>query len=77
MHIPELIDRHRETLAAATAANANRTFFAHWPEAPSGKIYGETANADGEAAFKAQLNQPFTRLTQQGDDGHAGVEAAS
>ena len=76
MHIPELIDRHRETLAAATAANANRTFFAHWPEAPSGKIYGETANADGEAAFKAQLNQPFTRLTQQGDDGHAGVEAS-
>ena len=74
MHISELIDRHRETLASATSANAQRTFFAHWPEAPSGKIYGETANADGESAFKAQLNAPYTSLLQMAEEGTVGVE---
>lgn len=58
------IPDHTSTLESAISAVRNRTFFAHWPEAPSGKIYGETANADGEAAFKAHLGKPFTELLQ-------------
>lgn len=73
MTLASLVEKHSATLEAAIAANANRTFFAHWPEAPSGKIYGETANADGEAAFKAQLNAPFQGLLQ-GADSHVGEE---
>lgn len=64
MSLNELVQRHAATIAAATEANNQRTFFAHWPEPPSGKIYGETAQADGESAFNAQLNAPFTRLLQ-------------
>jgi len=64
--IQELVQQHSATLHEAVKANTDRTFYAHWPEAPSGKIYGETANADGEAAFKQQLNAPFGRLVQTG-----------
>ncbi|MDZ4746533.1 MAG: aldehyde dehydrogenase family protein [bacterium] len=69
-----LIDRHLGTLNAAVKANNERHFHAHWPEPPSGKIYGETANADGEAAFKAQLNSAFTGLVQKATDGQVGEE---
>lgn len=57
-------EKHTDTLNAAIEAIRNRTYFAHWPEAPSGKIYGETANADGEAAFRNTLDKPFTGLHQ-------------
>jgi phenylacetic acid degradation protein paaN len=71
-----LIDRHRSTLDAAIAAVHGRQFFAHWPEAPSGKIYGETAQADGEAAFKALLGSRFEALRQDGmTDWEAGEES--
>lgn len=70
------LSAHESTLTEAVAANAARTFYAHWPEAPSGKIYGETANADGETAFKSQLNTPFTRLLQQGDGTQVGEEVS-
>ena len=52
-------EAHRATLDKAVAAAAARTFWSAYPEAPSGKIYGETAKADGEAAFKAMLGKPF------------------
>lgn len=62
MNLADLRSTHSETLNAAVKANAERTFHAHWPEPPSGKIYGETANADGLSAFQAQLNRRFDRL---------------
>jgi len=71
-----LLSAHGSTLSEAVAANAARTFYAHWPEAPSGKIYGETANADGETAFKGQLNAQFTRLQQQTGDTWVGEEVS-
>jgi hypothetical protein len=74
--ISEWIEQHGQTLTNAIRANAERTFFAHWPEPPSGKIYGETANADGEAAFKAQLNKPFDLSLQHGASGKVGEEAS-
>lgn len=72
--IDELIATHQALLDAAVQANQQRTFFAHWPEIPSGKIYGETANTDGEAAFKEQLNKDFNSLRQQGAHTMLGEE---
>lgn len=59
MSLSALVVKHQATIDAAVAANRDRTFHAHWPEPPSGKIYGETANEDGLKAFQAQLNTPF------------------
>ncbi|GAB5467300.1 MAG: phenylacetic acid degradation protein PaaN [Rhodospirillales bacterium] len=55
----ELFERHRETLEAALKAAETRDYWSAYPEVPSTKIYGETAAADGEAAFKARLGRPF------------------
>lgn len=68
-----LFDRHQELLNKAVQAIRSRTYFAAYPEIPSGKVYGETAQADGEAAFKARLNQPFL-LDQPGTSGTVGQE---
>jgi phenylacetic acid degradation protein paaN len=74
MEFQQLIEKHAATLTEAIEANATRTFYAHWPEPPSGKIYGETANDDGLAQFKNRLNKPFDGLLQQGSDGTVGEE---
>lgn len=62
MTLADLRAAHKGTLEAAIKANAERTFHAHWPEAPSGKIYGETANEEALARFQSQLNSRFDRL---------------
>lgn len=62
MNLSELRANHQATLDAAIKANVERTFHAHWPEAPSGKIYGETANDDALVRFQSQLNNRFDRL---------------
>lgn len=66
-------DKHRETLDKAVEVSRTREFWSPYPEAPSGKVYGEDAPAAGEAAFKARLNQPF-RLEMPGIDGEIGAE---
>lgn len=50
---------HRATLDQAIAAARSRAHFSAYPEVPSGKIYGETAKADAEAAFQGLLGKPF------------------
>jgi phenylacetic acid degradation protein paaN len=52
-------ERHRATLDAACAAIEKRGYWSAYPEAPSGKIYGETANEDAKRKFEAQIGQPF------------------
>jgi phenylacetic acid degradation protein paaN len=52
-------DTHRLMLDGALKAVAARTYWSAAPEVPSGKVYGETAKADAEAAFKAQLGKAF------------------
>ena len=52
-------ETHRALLDQAVAASRTRGYWSAFPEIASGKIYGETAKADGEAAFKALLNKPF------------------
>ena len=66
---------HEATLTAALAAIATRGYWSAYPEAPSGRVYGETAAADGEAAFKARLNQPFL-LEQPATAGWVGSETS-
>ncbi|WP_347138342.1 phenylacetic acid degradation protein PaaN [Paracoccus sp. SSK6] len=51
--------RHRQMLDDAVQVLHARTFWTPFPEVPSGKIYGETAKADGEAAFTALLGSDF------------------
>ncbi len=66
-------DKHRDTLEKAVEASRTREFWSPYPEAPSGKVYGEEAPAAGEAAFKARLNQPF-QLEMPGITGEIGAE---
>ncbi|GAB1429819.1 phenylacetic acid degradation protein PaaN [Ignavibacteria bacterium] len=74
--LTELVERHSAVLSVAAAANRSREFYAHWPEAPSGKIYGETANADGTAEFEGYLNKFFDGLNQEGASGRCGNEVS-
>jgi phenylacetic acid degradation protein paaN len=49
--------RHRDVLDRAREAIRTRTFYSAFPE--SAKAYGETASADGTAAFEARLGSAF------------------
>lgn len=68
-------ERHQETLEQAVATVRSRTYWSAYPEIPSGKIYGETAKADSEAAFNARLNKPF-EIDQPGTTGRVGAETS-
>ena len=57
--MPGYLDTHRALLDKAVAAAGARTYWSAYPEAPSGKIYGETAKADAEAAFQAMFGKSF------------------
>lgn len=65
---------HHELLGKAIEALHARTFFAAYPEHPAPAIYGETADADGQAKFKATLGKRFTELKQTGETTWAGQE---
>ncbi|WP_203070134.1 phenylacetic acid degradation protein PaaN [Falsiroseomonas ponticola] len=65
----EFAARHQALLDQAIAAARSRAHFSAYPEAPSGKLYGESAKADAEAAFAALLGKAFeTGETQVGDE---------
>ncbi len=49
--------RHRDTLDKAQEAIRSRSYWSPYPESP--RAYGETAPADGEAAFQARLGTAF------------------
>ena len=66
-------ERHQALLQDAIVAVARRGHWTPYPEVPSGKIYGETANVDGKAAFEARLGKPFA-LPQCDAAGTAGRE---
>jgi len=54
-----LFAKHEDTLKNALDAISSRGYWSPFAEMPSPKVYGETGNADGEAAFKAHLDHPF------------------
>ena len=64
---------HEQKLQQAIEAIQNRGFFSAYPEVPSGKIYGETAKKDGQAAFEGYIGSDFT-LKQGGCEGTLGGE---
>ncbi|HON74065.1 MAG TPA: phenylacetic acid degradation protein PaaN [Dermatophilaceae bacterium] len=73
----ELLDRHAATLAAATEALAARSYYSKYPESPSPRVYGETAAADGVAAYEAHLGHRYDALADQpGDGAWVGAEVS-
>ncbi|VAX07597.1 Phenylacetic acid degradation protein PaaN2, ring-opening aldehyde dehydrogenase [hydrothermal vent metagenome] len=68
-----LFERHKETLEGGIAASRSREYWTAYPESASPRIYGETASADGEAAFKSYLDKNFV-IDQPGTIGAVGSE---
>lgn len=69
-----LYDKHKELLTKAIDALHRRDFFAAYPEHPSPKIYGETADEEGRKAFQASMNKKFEGILQEDPDGWEGDE---
>src|SRR5579872_3960795 len=69
-----LFEKHQPVLNKAIKALHARTFFAAFPEHPAPAIYGETADADGQAKFKNHLGKKFEELRQATPAGWGGQE---
>jgi phenylacetic acid degradation protein paaN len=69
----EAFERHRSTLEQAVEATRTRGYFSAYPESPSPRVYGETAAADGLAAFEALLGMEFP-LSTPGAEGTVVTE---
>lgn len=72
----DFFQTHKQTLNDAVAASRTRDFWTPYPEVASGKIYGETAKADGAAAFEARLDQAFNLPDHPADGPPVGAEAS-
>jgi phenylacetic acid degradation protein paaN len=68
-----LLDKHRATLEGALDAIRTRGYWTPYPEQPSPKTYGETANEDGKAAALACIGKNF-ELDQPGEAGWLATE---
>ena len=60
-----VLEKHTNALLQAFEATLKRTFFEFYKENP--KAYPETAQAEGQARYDAQLNKSFDRLLQSYD----------
>lgn len=69
-----LYEKHNALLTKAIEALHNRTFFAAYPEHPTPAVYGEAADADGQAKFKSWLGKKFEELKQENPEGWIGQE---
>jgi phenylacetic acid degradation protein paaN len=68
-------EHHQPLLQRAVEAIGKREYWSAYTEMPSPKVYGETANDDGKAAFEIRLNKPFD-LKQTASAGSAGKETS-
>jgi phenylacetic acid degradation protein paaN len=66
---------HQDVLEQAVAAAATRGYWSPFSESPSPRVYGETANDDGRAAFEAYKGKDFP-LTLQGAQGSVDGEVS-
>jgi len=57
--VAELVSRHQRTLDDALAAIRTRAYYSAYPESPSPRVYGESAAAQGLAAYQAWLGSDF------------------
>jgi len=64
-----LLDQHAGVLDEIRQALAERSWFSRYPESPSPRVYGETAAADGLAAYEAHLNRPYAAELASGVTG--------
>jgi len=55
----DLVSRHQSTLDDALTAIRTRGYFSAYAESPSPRVYGETAAAEGRAAYDAWLGADF------------------
>src|SRR6476619_7637280 len=69
----DLFEKHRETLEAAVRATRTRAYYSAFNESPSPRVYGETAAADGQAAFEALRGSAFL-LETPGASGTVSTE---
>jgi len=67
------LNDHRAVLEQALEAIRTRGYYSAFPESPSPKIYGESAAADGVAAFEALLVHEFL-LSTPGAEGTVATE---
>ncbi len=72
-HAADFFARHRQVLDEAVAATRSREYYSAFPESPSPRVYGESAAADGKAAFGAWLGKDFP-LTTPGAEGTVATE---
>lgn len=70
-----LFARHQAQLERACQAIADRGYWSAFPEMPSPKVYGETAESTGKAAFESHLGHAF-ELNQPGATGWLAPEAS-
>src|SRR5208337_3730045 len=68
--------RHETLLKRAIEAIGERTYFSAYPESASPKVYGETAKAEGDAAFEALLGKPFAFDGRHPNERLVGAEAS-
>lgn len=68
-----LFEKHQALIAQATQALATRGYWSPFAEMPSPKAYGETAAAEGKAAFDGYVGKTFV-LDQPGQIGLHGGE---
>ncbi|MGH3502899.1 MAG: phenylacetic acid degradation protein PaaN [Nocardioidaceae bacterium] len=59
----DLFARHHSLLDEAVAAAASRAYYSAFPESPSPRVYGDSAAAEGSAAFEALLGHDFPVAT--------------
>jgi phenylacetic acid degradation protein paaN len=67
------LDTHRERLDGALTAIRSRGYYSAFPESPSPRVYGETAAADGKAAFESHLGTTYG-VTTPGSSGTVSTE---
>jgi phenylacetic acid degradation protein paaN len=71
--VSQLLAPHAERLEAAKQACATREFHSAFDESPSPRVYGDTAAAEGKAAFEAWLGTDFP-LSTPGAEGTVATE---
>lgn len=69
-----LFNKHKELLQQAVEAVHARVFFSAYPEHPSPKVYGETADKEGKEKFQNSLHKKYEELKQDNPGTWAGDE---
>jgi len=59
--------QYEDVVRRVQEAFRSRQAYSHYPEIPSGTIYGENANAEGLKRYQQQVGQRFDRLLQRYD----------